>query len=151
MKTFQDITREFPGIVTQNTNTREGSSDMLTRWYNMYWGSLTDTHMQLMDDGNYVIIGSKLTKSLWNQIMFSRRLSIAPNTILPSTWNDVLKANKLEYAYSTHNGAFAIAVGLIDKENPGLRELIIPQPTTINTPYIPTCGPCCSPYFAYDM
>lgn len=134
--------KENPSVVTHNTNTHEGSSDMLTRWYNMYWGTLTDTHMQLMDDGMYVVIGSKLTKVLWEQIMYNRRLTTAPNTILPHCWYEVMNHNNLDYTFTAHNGALAVA---ISRKNPEavVKSVEIPMATTIVTPYIGD-GCCCN-------
>ena len=129
MKTFDDIKAEHPEIVTQNTNTHVGGNDCITRWYNMYWGALTDTHMQLMDDGTYVIIGSRLTKELWNQIQYNRTLRSAPGTMLPHCWYEVMAANKLEYAYTTHNGQFAIALEVPPSADTGERS--IPMTTSV--------------------
>lgn len=142
MKTFQDIMKENPSVVTHNTNTHVGSSDMLTRWYNMHWGTLTDTHMQLMDDGVYVVTGSKLTKSLWESIMYNRRLTIAPNTILPHCWYEVMNHNNLDYSQTVHNGAFAIAISRKNPDNV-VKSIEIPMTTTICTPSSPLAyGPC---------
>lgn len=134
MKNFQDVMRENPTVVTQNTNTHKGGSDLLTRWYNMYWGTLTNTHMQLMDDGTYIVIGMGLTKSFWENIYYSHRLSNAPNTILPHSWSDVMILNHMEYTYTTYNGQFAVAIGRTNPDETGLKTIQIPQTTTITTP-----------------
>lgn len=134
MKNFQDILKEHPIAVTQNTGVHEGGNDTLTRWYNMWWGSLTDTHMQLMDDGTYVVIGSRLSKSLWEHIMYARRLQTAPNTVLPHSWYEVMEHNKLDYAPTTHNGAFAIAIARSKSDIPAVKSIEIPMASTIVSP-----------------
>lgn len=141
MKNFQDIMKEHPSVVTQNTNVHSGSTDMLCRWYNMHWGALTDTHLQLMDDGTYVVTGSRLTKALWDNILYERRLVTAPNTILPHSWVDVLEKNGLDWSYSAQNGAFAIAIASKNPDSP-VRAIEIPQTTTVITP-----DPC----FAFNV
>lgn len=137
MKTFQDIMRENPSVVTQNTNTHIGSTDTLCRWYNMWWGALTNTHMQLMDDGTYIVIGSRLSKNLWDDIMYSRKLS---NTLLPHIWSEVMTHNNLDYAFTSNNGSFAIAIAhkeIKDEHGePYVKSIEIPITTTItSTPY----------------
>jgi len=142
MKNFQDILKEHPSVVTQNTNTHIGSNDTLTRWYNMWWGSLTDTHMELMDDGTYVVIGSRLNKSLWDHIMYARRLQTAPNTVLPHTWYEVMAHNKLDYAPTVQGGAFAIAIAR-SQEDAVVKSIEIPMASTIASPDPYVCGcPC---------
>ena len=134
MKTLQDLMKEYPMTATQNTNQHTGSTDTLCRWYNMHWGALTDTHMQLMDDGVYIVTGSKLTKSLWEQIAYSRRLTTAPNTVLPHSWSEVMSHNGLEYCTTTYNGAFAIAISRKpDSDNP-VKSIEIPMASTVITP-----------------
>ena len=111
MKTIQDIMKEHPVAVTQNTNTHIGTTtDLLCRWYNMWWGALTETHMQLMDDGTYLVTGHVLNKETWQCIMYNRRLWSAPNTQLPHTWYDVMVHNHMDFSYSANNGTFAIAM-----------------------------------------
>lgn len=132
MKTFQDLMKEHPTTVTQNTNQHIGLTDTLCRWYNMYWGALTDTHMQLMDDGTYLVTGSKLTKSLWEQIVYNRRLTTAPNTTLPHCWYEVMNHNNLDYTVTVNNGAFAIAIAR--KDDVPVKAIEIPMATTICTP-----------------
>lgn len=140
MKTFQDLMREHPIVVTQNTNQHVGTNDTLTRWYNMHWGALTDTHMQLMDDGVYIVTGSKLTKSLWEQIAYARRLTTAPNTVLPHCWYEVMNHNNLEYCTTAHNGAFAIAIARKQGDDTPVKAIEIPMATTITTPCITPCN-----------
>ena len=132
MKTFQDLMKEHPICVTQNTNQHIGSTDTLCRWYNMHWGVLTDTHMQLMDDDTYLVVGSKLTKSLWEQIVYNRRLTTAPNTILPHCWYEVMNHNNLDYTITTVNGSFAIVIAR--KDDAPVKGIEIPMATTICTP-----------------
>lgn len=139
MKTLQDLMKEYPVAVTQNTNQHIGSTDTLCRWYNMHWGSLTDTHMQLMDDGVYIVTGSKLSRSLWEQILYNRRLTMAPNTILPHCWYEVLNHNNLEHCISTYNGAFAITIAHKQGGDASMRTIEIPMATTITTPDSPFC------------
>lgn len=139
MKTLQDLMKEYPMTATQNTNQHTGSTDILCRWYNMHWGALTDTHMQLMDDGVYIVTGSKLTKSLWEQIVYNRRLTTAPNTILPHCWYEVLNHNNLEYCTTAHNGAFAIAIARKQGDETPVKAIEIPMATTITTPGSPFC------------
>lgn len=146
MKTFQDILKEHPVAAQQNTGIHTGSSDTLTRWYNMWWGSLTDTHMQLMDDGTYVVIGSRLNKSMWDHIMYSRRLFTAPNTVLPHPWYEVMMKNNLDSAPTVHNGAFAIAIarkeGIANSDI--LKSIEIPMASTISSPDPAACRcQCC--------
>lgn len=145
MKNFQDILKEHPIAVTQNTGVHNGGNDTLTRWYNMWWGSLTDTHMQLMDDGTYVVIGSRLNKSLWEHIMYARRLQTAPNTVLPHPWYEVMAHNKLDYAPTVHNGAFAIAIARSKSDENGeipvVKSIEIPMASTIASPD-PCVGKC---------
>ena len=113
MKTFADLMQDNANICTINTGVKEGHMDTLTKWYNMWWGALTDTHMQLMDDGNYIITGSRIGKKfLHSGIMYARVLSTAPNTVLPSTLNDLLSRNHLQAAMIEHNGQ--PAVGRVD-------------------------------------
>ena len=146
MKTFQDLINEHPVIATQNTNQHIGTNDTLTRWYNMHWGALTDTHMQLMDDGVYIVTGTKLTKPLWDHIVYNRRLITAPNTILPHSWNEVMLRNNLEYCTTAHNGAFAIAISRRQDNDVPVRAIEIPPISTVATPGVPMCcgmvGPC---------
>lgn len=139
MKTFQDLMREHPIVVQQNTNTKEGMSDTLTRWYNLYWGTLTDTHMQLLPDGTYVVIGTKLTKDLWDQIMYNRVLSTAPGTPLPHCWYEVLQQNYMSCIWTTHNGAPAVAI--VRKEDAPTHAIQIPFATTVSRNQC--CNPCC--------
>jgi hypothetical protein len=134
MKTFQDIMKEHPLIASQNTNQHIGTNDTLTRWYNMHWGALTDTHMQLMDDGVYIVTGTKLTKSLWEQIVYNRRLATAPNTVLPHSWNEVMSHNNLEYCTTAHNGAFAIAISRRQDNDTPVKAIEIPMVSTVVTP-----------------
>lgn len=143
MKTLQDVMKEHPIAVTQNTGVHVGTNDTLTRWYNMWWGALTDTHMQLMDDGTYVVVGSRLSKSMWEHIMYNRRLITAPNTILPHTWFDVMSHNKLDYAPTTHNGAFAIAIApsVVDGETQLIKSIEIPPASTVSVPMV-NPNPC---------
>lgn len=131
--------REHPITVTQNTNQHIGTNDTLTRWYNLYWGALTDTHMQLMDDGVYIVTGARLTKSLWEHIVYNRRLVTAPNTILPHCWYEVMNHNNLEYCTTAHNGAFAIAIARKQGDDVPVKAIEIPMATTISTPCMAPC------------
>lgn len=142
MKTFQDLMKEHPYVVSQNTNQHIGTNDTLTRWYNMHWGALTDTHMQLMDDGMYIVTGTKLTKSLWEQIVYARRLTTAPNTVLPHCWYEVMNHNNLDYCPTVINGAFAIAISrrVDPNNNTPVKSIEIPMATTISTPGFCGCG-----------
>lgn len=118
MKTFADLMQDNANICTINTGIKKEYTDTLTKWYNMWWGTLTDTHMQLMDDGNYIITGSRIGKKfLQSGILYARVLSTAPNTVLPSTLNDLLLRNHLQAAMILHNGQPAVAVGRVDSEN----------------------------------
>ena len=139
MKTFQDLMKEHPMASTQNTNQHIGTNDTHTRWYNMHWGSLTDTHMQLMDDGIYIVTGTKLTKSLWEQIMYNRRLSTAPNTVLPHSWYEVMSHNNFTYCTTVYNGAFAIAISRVQDDNAPVKAIEIPMASTVATPDSPLC------------
>lgn len=139
MKTFQDLMKEHPMTTTQNTNQHIGTNDTLTRWYNMHWGALTDTHMQLMDDGVYIVTGTKLTKSLWEQIVYSRRLSTAPNTVLPHSWYEVMSHNNFTYCTTVYNGAFAIAISRMQDDNAPVKAIEIPMASTVATPDSPLC------------
>ena len=139
MKTFQDLMKEHPMATTQNTNQHIGTNDTLTRWYNMHWGALTDTHMQLMDDGIYIVTGTKLTKSLWEQIVYSRRLSTAPNTVLPHSWYEVMSHNNFTYCTTVYNGAFAIAISRVQDDNAPVNAIEIPMASTVATPDSPLC------------
>ena len=139
MKTFQDLMKEYPMTTTQNTNQHIGTNDTLTRWYNMHWGALTDTHMQLMDDGIYIVTGTKLTKSLWEQIVYSRRLSTAPNTVLPHSWYEVMSHNNFTYCTTVYNGAFAIAISRMQDDNAPVKAIEIPMASTVATPDSPLC------------
>lgn len=139
MKTFQDLMKEHPMTTTQNTNQHIGTNDTLTRWYNMHWGALTDTHMQLMDDGIYIVTGTKLTKSLWEQIVYSRRLSTAPNTVLPHSWYEVMSHNNFTYCTTVYNGAFAIAISRMQDDNAPVKAIEIPMASTVATPDSPLC------------
>ena len=139
MKTFQDLMKEHPMATTQNTNQHIGTNDTLTRWYNMHWGALTDTHMQLMDDGIYIVTGTKLTKSLWEQIVYSRRLSTAPNTVLPHSWYEVMSHNNFTYCTTVYNGAFAIAISRVQDDNAPVKAIEIPMASTVATPDSPLC------------
>ena len=139
MKTFQDLMKEHPMTSTQNTNQHIGTNDTLTRWYNMHWGALTDTHMQLMDDGVYIVTGTKLTKSLWEQIVYSRRLSTAPNTVLPHSWYEVMSHNNFTYCTTVYNGAFAIAISRMQDDNAPVKAIEIPMASTVATPDSPLC------------
>ena len=139
MKTFQDLMKEHPMTTTQNTNQHIGTNDTLTRWYNMHWGALTDTHMQLMDDGIYIVTGTKLTKSLWEQIVYSRRLSTAPNTLLPHSWYEVMSHNNFTYCTTVYNGAFAIAISRMQDDNAPVKAIEIPMASTVATPDSPLC------------
>lgn len=139
MKTFQDLMKEHPMTTTQNTNQHIGTNDTLTRWYNMHWGALTDTHMQLMDDGIYIVTGTKLTKSLWEQIVYSRRLSTAPNTVLPHSWYEVMSHNNFTYCTTVYNGAFAIAISRMQDNNAPVKAIEIPMASTVATPDSPLC------------
>lgn len=129
MKTFQDLMQENPTTVTQNTNTKEGGTDVLTRWYNMYWGTLTDTHMQLLPDGTYVVIGSRLSRDKWDNILFSRVVRTAPGTLLPHTWDEVLRVNHMGWTWTMHNGQPAVAMAVQEGYHSG--ELIIPPITSV--------------------
>jgi hypothetical protein len=100
----------------------------------MHWGALTDTHMQLMDDGVYIVTGTKLTKSLWEQIVYNRRLATAPNTVLPHSWNEVMSHNNLEYCTTAHNGAFAIAISRRQDNDAPVKAIEIPMTSTVVTP-----------------
>ena len=120
MKTFQDLMAENPMVVQQNTDTKEGGNDTLTRWYNMHWGNLTDTHMQHFEDGTYVVIGSRLTKEKWEGILWNRVVSTAPGTLLPHTWAEVLQVNHMDWCYTTHNGSFAIGMRVKEGEETGV-------------------------------
>lgn len=142
MKTLQDIMKEHPITVTQNTNQHIGTNDTLTRWYNMYWGALTDTHMELMDDGTYLITGSRLTKELWSQIMWNRRITTAPNTVLPNYWYEVMNHNHLDCGWTTHNGQPAIAIARSTDPDVVMKSIEIPMASTITTPCI---GQVCKP------
>ena len=124
---------------TQNTNQHICTNDTLTRWYNMHWGALTDTHMQLMDDGVYIVTGTKLTKSLWEQIVYSRRLSTAPNTVLPHSWYEVMSHNNFTYCTTVYNGAFAIAISRVQDNDAPVKAIEIPMASTVTTPYSPLC------------
>ena len=139
MKTFQDLMKEHPMATTQTTNQHIGTNDTLTRWYNMHWGALTDTHMQLMDDGVYIVTGTKLTKSLWEQIVYSRRLSTAPNTVLPHSWYEVMSHNNFTYCTTVYNGAFAIAISRMQDDNAPVKAIEIPMASTVATPDSPLC------------
>lgn len=139
MKTFQDLMKEYPMTSTQNTNQHIGTNDTLTRWYNMHWGALTDTHMQLMDDGVYIVTGTRLTKSLWEQIVYSRRLSTAPNTVLPHSWYEVMSHNNFTYCTTVYNGAFAIAISRMQDDNAPVKAIEIPMASTVATPDSPLC------------
>ena len=139
MKTFQDLMKEYPMTTTQNTNQHIGTNDTLTRWYNMHWGALTDTHMQLMDDGIYIVTGTKLTKSLWEQIVYSRRLPTAPNTVLPHSWYEVMSHNNFTYCTTVYNGAFAIAISRMQDDNAPVKAIEIPMASTVATPDSPLC------------
>ena len=139
MKTFQDLMKEHPMTTTQNTNQHIGTNDTLTRWYNMHWGALTDTHMQLMDDGIYIVTGTKLTKSLWEQIVYSRRLSTAPNTVLTHSWYEVMSHNNFTYCTTVYNGAFAIAISRMQDDNAPVKAIEIPMASTVTTPDSPLC------------
>ena len=139
MKTFQDLMKEHPMATTQNTNQHIGTNDTLTRWYNMHWGALTDTHMQLMDDGIYIVTGTRLTKSLWEQIVYSRRLSTAPNTVLPHSWYEVMSHNNFTYCTTVYNGAFAIAISRMQDDNAPVKAIEIPMASTVATPDSPLC------------
>lgn len=144
MKTFQDLMKEHPLVVTQNTNQHIGTNDTLTRWYNMHWGALTDTHMQLMDDDTYLITGSKLTKTLWEQIVYCRRLSTAPNTCLPHTFDEVLRFNHLTYCSTKYNGAPAIVIAHEENKDGGVKSIRIPMATNIcsSRGLVGQVGPC---------
>ncbi len=116
MKTFQDILKEHPVAVTQNTNTHIGTTaDLLCRWYNMWWGTVTDTHMQLMDDGTYIIIGSRIGKGFLDYIRFARILPTAPNTVMPHSFDTLLTANHMHADMVMYNGQPAIGVSPSDE------------------------------------
>lgn len=141
MKTFQDLLREHPVAVSQNTGIHKGDNNVITRWYNMYWGALTDTHMQLLDDGTYLVTGSRLSADMWNNIMYCRTLRTAPGTTLPHTWYDVMKVNKMDYTYTQHNGAFSVALAVSEENKNG--ELRIPLRNAITLDNVTCCDQSC--------
>ena len=111
MKTFQDILKEHPCTEIFDTNQHIGTTnDVLSRWYNTWWGPFTDTHMQLMDDGVRYITGSRISKSWFNMMMYARLLPSAPNAVLPHTFFTLISANNLDANMVTYNGQLAIAV-----------------------------------------
>lgn len=144
MKTFQDLMQEHPITVTQNSGLHVGTNDCITRWYNMHWGALTDTHCQLLDDGTYVVTGSRLSKEMWNQIMYNRTLRTAPGTMLPHCWYEVMNANHMESCFTNHNGQFAVAMKVSEVADNG--ELKIPMATSVAlcqaVPGDACCGVC---------
>ncbi len=141
MKTFQDLMREYPVAVTQNTGAHKGTNDVITRWYNLYWGALTDTHMQLLDDGTYLVTSSRLSPDMWNNIMYCRVLRTAPGTTLPHNWYEVMKANKMDYTYTQYNGAFAVALAISEENKSG--ELQIPLANAISSDNMGCCDQSC--------
>lgn len=122
MKTFADLMQDHSNVCTINTGFKEGFNDTLTRWYNQWWGALTDTHMQLMEDGTYIITGSRIgNRFLESGILYARILSTAPNTVLPSSLSELFKLNHLQVAMVVHNGHPAVAVGRVDSEDKSIK------------------------------
>ena len=151
MKTFQDLMKEQPEIVTTNTNQHVGTTnDILSRWYNMYWGSMTDTHMQLMDDGLYYITGSRISKQFLDGIMYAMYLGDAPNTPMPHTFYELLNTNNLNATLVKYNGQNAIIVGPNEKFDGEIR---IPPRQPAFSPYrncCMSCNPCMSMNMGMD-
>lgn len=134
--------KEHPSTVTQNTNQHEGTNDTLTRWYNLYWGALTDTHLQLMDDGSYILLGSRLCKSKWEMIHYNRIMVTAPNTSLPHTWDEVMRVNHLIDSPITYNGQYAIA--MVHDEGFNGEITIPPASSIIGSGSYYGCISCCN-------
>jgi len=145
MKTFQDLMKDHSQVCTMNTGFKAGMNDTLTRWYNMWWGALTDSHMQLQEDGTWLIIG-QLDKNFLNRILYARFLKSAPNTQLPTSFAKLLEFNHLQATMMIHNGAPAVAVGRIPTEEETVMAIRIPpaEPDFHSGEYLNAgCNTCC--------
>jgi hypothetical protein len=116
-----------------------GANDIITRYYNKYWGALTDTHMVFCtEEGKYMITGSIVNKEFLDLISYARILPQAPHTLLPITFDDLMRANNMQCQISSKDGQPIIVI------TPGdLHVLTIPKPTKLTRVFNTYDPPCC--------